>query len=173
MLWALLAVVGSSCGDRAPTGGDAAAGARDAHADAADAALELADAGDADRATDAASPDAPAGGLIGAPCTHNGECQSAQCLTDEVAATLLLRVVHTHGGYCILFPCSGPECGAGAHCVDAEPFGANISICLEACGSQGECTRPGYECFFGPGVEAGPATGSCIPEGLFAFDAGT
>jgi hypothetical protein len=169
LLW-WLAVLG--CGGRGTGGGDAGG---DAPADAADAgdAAGFHDAADAGP-MDVRPADAEAGGLIGAPCERNADCRSAQCLTDEVAVGLGLAGVHTNGGYCVLFPCMGSaQCGPRAHCESAAPFGASISLCLQSCGSPAECTRPGYQCFFGPGVDAGPAAGSCVPEDLPYLDAGS
>jgi hypothetical protein len=118
--------------------------------------------------------------LVGEACERNGDCKSVQCLTDDVAKTLLQHDVYTHGGYCILFPCdptkNDTDCGPGAHCFNGEPYGASMWICLKTCdtGSATACGRADYECFediIGK-TDAGVTRWGCIPVGLIQFDGG-
>jgi hypothetical protein len=117
--------------------------------------------------------------LVGAPCVKNSECQSNQCLTDEVAVGLGLTGVQTNGGYCILFPCdpakNDADCGEGAHCFDATPYGASMWICLKTCDNgPEECGRADYECFTDEYniPDGGVPRHGCIPAGLVDWDAG-
>jgi hypothetical protein len=117
--------------------------------------------------------------LVGEACERNGDCRSVQCLTDEVAKTLLTHDVATYGGYCILFPCdpdrNDEDCGPGAHCFNGEPYGSDMWICLKTCDTgQAECGRADYECFEDiPGrSDAGVTRSGCIPRGLIEFDGG-
>ncbi|MBI5477638.1 MAG: hypothetical protein HY906_02210 [Deltaproteobacteria bacterium] len=118
--------------------------------------------------------------LVGEACTGNGDCVSLQCLTDDVAKTLLQHDVYTHGGYCIKFPCdparNDADCGQGAHCFDGTPYGADMWICLKTCdtGSATECGRADYECFEDilGAADGGVARWGCIPVGLIQFDGG-
>ena len=120
--------------------------------------------------------------LVGEPCTKNGDCRSVQCLTDEVAYTLLQHTVMTYGGYCILFPCDSAkndtDCGEGAHCFNGEPYGADMWICLKTCDAVPHtCARQDYECFqdlanIPDGGTAAGARWGCIPNGLIQFDGG-
>ena len=117
--------------------------------------------------------------LVGEPCTKNGDCKSVQCLTDEVAFTLLQHTVMTYGGYCILFPCdpakNDTDCGEGAHCFNGEPYGADMWICLKTCDTTHTCERQDYECFEDLANipdGGGTARWGCIPNGLIQFDGG-
>ncbi|MBI5481293.1 MAG: hypothetical protein HY906_20715 [Deltaproteobacteria bacterium] len=117
--------------------------------------------------------------LVGEPCERNGDCKSVQCLTDEVAKTLLTHDVFTYGGYCILFPCdparNDTDCGPGAHCFNGQPYGADMWICLHTCDNgPSECTRQNYECFedFAGAADGGTPRKGCIPAGLIQFDGG-
>ncbi len=122
--------------------------------------------------------------LVGEACAKNGECQSNQCLTDEIAYTLLTHEVYTHGGYCIKFPCeptlNDADCGQGAHCFNGMPYGADMWICLKTCntGNVSECGRADYECFqdlanIPDGGTTADVQWGCIPTGLIQFDGGT
>ena len=113
---------------------------------------------------------------VGSPCVKNSDCVSVQCLTDEVAHTLLQHEVHTYGGYCILFPCDparhDADCGPGAHCFDGQPYGADMFICFEACYSLADCTRIDYVCIGNPAADGGAQVGACVPGDLFQIDGG-
>ena len=143
------------------------------------AVLALVGCGGGSSQQDAAAQD---GGnkLIGQSCDHNGDCKSVQCLTDDVAKTLLAHDVYTHGGYCIHFPCDSTkndaDCGEGAHCFNGEPYGATMWICLKTCnsGNAADCGRSDYECFedIAGKTDAGVTSWGCIPVGLIQFDGG-
>jgi len=147
--------------------------------------LALATFGCGGGGSDTPQQDAAVGGkVVGEACTKNGDCKSVQCLTDEVAKTLLQHDVYTHGGYCILFPCdptkNDTDCGEGAHCFNGEPYGADMYICLKTCdtGNVSECGRAEYECFqdlanIPDGGSSSTARWGCIPTGLIQFDGGT
>lgn len=168
---ALLLVAG--CGGRSVAGHDGGAGV-DAGSDAGDAAHPGFDAGDAGQQADAGV-DGPA--PVGSPCMMNSECASRQCLTDEIAFTLLQHPVYTHGGYCIYFPCDparhDSDCGPGAHCFDCLPYGIDMSVCLKTCSSPAECTRQDYVCLGVPAADGGAQVGACVPAGLLTIDGGT
>jgi hypothetical protein len=118
--------------------------------------------------------------LVGEACERNGDCKSVQCLTDEVAKTLLQHDVYTYGGYCILFPCdparNDADCGPGAHCFNGQPYGSDMWICLRTCdtGNVSECGRADYECFqdLAGSSDGGVPRWGCIPVGLIQFDGG-
>jgi hypothetical protein len=163
--------LGTGCGGRPVVGHDGGL-ARDGAVDARDAATAT-DGGDAGPAPDS-GPDGRA--PVGSPCMMNSECHSFQCLTDEIAYQLLLHDVHTYGGYCILFPCNpglhDADCGPGAHCFDGQPWGADMFICLKACYSPADCTRPQYVCLGTPTADGGAPIGACVPGDLFLQDGG-
>jgi len=118
--------------------------------------------------------------LVGESCARNGDCKSVQCLTDEVAKTLLQHDVYTYGGYCILFPCdperNDEDCGPGAHCFNGVPYGADMWICLKTCdtGQASACGRQDYECFedVAGKTDAGLTRWGCVPVGLIQWDGG-
>ncbi len=76
-------------------------------------------------------------GDIGAACTQDAQCQSANCLPQQSGGGWT-------GGVCTQSCSSTSSCPAGSRCADA----LNPDICLQGCasaGSQGTC-RSGYVC---------------------------
>lgn len=109
------------------------------------ACFDLSD-GDADGLIDCNDPDCQTNSTctdgispIGSPCTHTGQCTSADA--DPVC---LPGAYGFDDGYCSEFcSLSTDDCPTDAYCYD---FGLGADgVCLEACNGDGDC-RTGYAC---------------------------
>jgi hypothetical protein len=102
---------------------------------------------------DQPKPPVTVGRHIGAPCTHDDQCGSGSCNTNDDAGWL--------GGYCWQRGCPlpGQPCGQYGVCV-AGLAGSNL--CLLIC-ERGRGCRPGYRCVHVPEWEGAEPDMFCHP----------
>ncbi len=100
------------------------------------------------------------GGLVGASCVTDGDCQSRQCLTEAQDTRYV-------GGACTVKGCdqTGITCPAGSECKgQGQIDGKTVAICVSKCEVMlgTNVCRAGYLCCSGPGPLR--TMGWCSPE---------
>jgi hypothetical protein len=98
-----------------------------------------------------------AAGLVGAPCTTDGDCKEAgaSCILPNTNSTW-------PGGYCTVKGCPATACSDASYCQEGQTALGNTT-CFYKCESDANC-RAGYKCCevthpAGTGVKVCAATG--------------
>jgi hypothetical protein len=104
-----------------------------------------------------AKPDATPLPADGDACTDAGDCAASSVCSDNP--------FESPGGYCVTVGCTVGDdstCAPGGDgvCVDSDPFDGNPAICVDRCGSPGECRESeGYTC-----VSIGVGVSGCLSD---------
>ena len=85
----------------------------------------------------------------GSACTTSSECGPPpwECLMGTIFP----------GGYCsadLCRPGIASDCPSGTLCYDPSTGVDGDEYCAKTCTGPTECTRPGYQCLFGPGTSS-------------------